>query len=473
MIDLVSRKVFGFVISIVLARLLVPEAYGVIALTTVFIAFTNIFILNGFNISLIRKETVESIDYSTVMVLSLSFVTLINVIIFFSAPYIASFYEVPELSSVLRVMVFGLYFSAISAIVSAKATRELKFKQMAIPSFISNALGGLIAVLIAYLGGGVWALVAQHIFASLILMIWMIILFKFPLSFDFSWSVFRSHLAFSMGVIGTSFLEFLGNHVSSLFVGKVYKTNGLGLYDRANVMPEMISINLAGAISNVLLPTLAMHQGELGYTKGMARKTISMSFFIILPIMFGLIGCASIFVPVLLTEKWIPMIPLLYITCIFYAVAPIRTIEYGLLYALGRSDLAVKVESLRAVLSISGVVLVSIVAKLDIVYVAVANLLICFFVSFFVHLWVKKLIGYKFKELFVDVLPTLSSSLIMMLVLMGISTILETSWISLLCLIVGGGLLYLLLSFAFKNKNLVFLREYVKNLRPGSQSYEI
>lgn len=462
MIDLISRKAFGFAISILLARLLMPESFGVIALTTVFIAFTNIFILNGFNVSLIRKAHVEKIDYSTVMTMSLSFVTIINFAIFFLAPYVADFYGINVLCPVLRVMVFGLYFSAVSAVVSAKATRELKFKQMAIPSFTSNALGGVIAVVIAYMGGGVWALVAQHIIASFVIMIWMIILFRFPLSLKFSWDVVRGHLNFSLGVIGTSFLEFLGNHVSSLIIGKVYKSKGLGFYDRAGVLPEMISINLAGAISSVLLPTLAKHQEDLKYVKGLTRKTVSLSFFIIVPVMFGLIGCANIFVPVLLTEKWCPMIPLLYITCVYYAIAPVRTIEYGLLYSMGRSDFAVKVECLRALLMIIGIIVVAIVIKLSIFYVVLTNLLVSFVVSISVHFYVKKIISYSFKEFFYDLMPSLFYSVLMMVMLMIMSKLLGATWISLLSQIIMGALLYFLMSFIAKDQNLIYLKKLIK-----------
>lgn len=462
MIDLISRKVFGFAISILLARLLLPESYGVIALTIVFIAFTNIFILNGFNISLIRKENVKAVDYSTVMTMSLAFVTVINVIVFFCAPYVAQFYGISELCPVLRAMMFGLYFSAISAVVSAKATRELKFKQMAIPSFSSNALGGVVAVLIAYMGGGVWALVAQHVFSSFVLMVWMMILFKFPMSLNYSMEVVRGHFKFSIGVIGTSFLEFIGNHTNCLVVGKVYQSKGLGYYDRAGVMPEMISTNLAGAVSNVLLPTLAKHQNDKEYVKTLTRKTISLSFFIIIPIMFGLIGSAKVFVPVMMTEKWAPMIPLLILSCLFYAISPLRIIEYGLLYSIGRSDCAVKVEMLRTVLVVLGVFIVALILKMSLFCVVFANLIICCIVSLFIHQYVKSIIGYTYKELIIDVLPSFVISIVLMIILLFISSFLKTTWVTLLIQVIIGTGFYLLSALITKNKNLLYLKTYIR-----------
>jgi O-antigen/teichoic acid export membrane protein len=473
MIDLISRKVFGFVISILLARLLLPEAYGTIALTIVFIAFTNIFILNGFNVALIRKEKIEPIDYSTVMVMSLVFVAFINIIVYFSAPAIAVFYESEDLCPVLRVMVFGLFFSAVSAVVSAKATRELKFKQMAIPSFCSNALGGIVAVVMAYMGFGVWALVFQTIIASLVLMIWYIVIFHFPLSLRFSTSVVKELYRFTLGVIGTSFLEFVGNHACSLVVGKTYGSKGLGYYDRSIVFPEMISANLSGAISNVLLPTLSQHQDDLNVVKEKTRKTMSFTMFIILPVMFGLIGCSSVFVPVLLTERWMPIIPMLCLFCVLYAILPIRTIEYSVLFALGKSKYSAQSEFLRAVLMVIGVLFVALICRAALVWVVFANTFVSLIVSIYIHCFVRKIINYSFTELLKDILPTLLISLFMTVVVAFVGSQFEATWLLLLTQVIIGFVLFVVPSFLFKTKNAQYmtgiLHQYVSKYKKGNE----
>lgn len=461
MIDLISRKVFGFAISILLARLLMPEDYGVIALTIVFIAFTNVFILNGFNVALIRKEKVEPIDYSTVMTMSICFVAIVNIIIVFSAPAIADFYASNELCPVLRAMVFGLFFCAISAVVSAKATRELKFKQMAIPSFCSNALGGIVAVIMAYMGCGVWALVAQHLFASFVGMIWYIILFRFPLSLKFSIKVVRELYKFTLGVIGTSLLEFIGNHVCSLVVGKTYKSKGLGYYDRAGTIPEMISANLSGAISNVLLPTLSQHQNDMDGVKKRTRKTISFTMFIILPVMFILIGCSEVLIPVLLTEKWNPIIPLFCVCCTLYAIAPIRTIEYSVLYSLGKSKQSAKAEALRAALMIIGVLIIALIIKAPLFWVIFLNMLVCLIVSLYIHYSVRNLINYSYVELLDDIYFSLLTSMLVMFLLYIIGNLFKASVLLLIIQLSIGFICYGVISYLLNNNNVQVLKEHV------------
>lgn len=467
MIDLISRKVFGFAISILLARLLMPEDYGIIALTIVFIAFTNVFILNGFNIALIRKENVESIDYSTVLTMSIGFVAFVNLIIFFSAPAIADFYKSKELCPVLRAMVLGLFFSAISAVVSAKATRELKFKKMAIPSFCSNALGGIVAVIMAYMGLGVWALVFQNLVASFVGMIWYIIIFDFPLSLKFSRGGVKELYRFTLGVIGTSLLEFLGNHVCSLIIGKTYNSKGLGHYDRSIVFPEMISANISGAISNVLLPTLAKNQNNIETVKQKTRKTLSLAMYIIIPVMFVMIGSSLVLVPVVLTEKWIPIIPLLCICCLFYAISPIRTIEYSVLFALGKSRYSSQSEAVRALLMIVGVIFVSIILDAPLIMVVMVNFIVCVIVTLYIHSYVRKLIGYSYKELIEDLLPTIFMSTIMLILVFVIGQLFKPSLMVLISQMLIGIVSIILLSWACRNRNFIYLKNLFKSYIPN------
>lgn len=186
--DMISNKLILLVITILLARLITPEAYGIVALTTVFIAFSDIFIQNGFNIALIRKETVDEIDYSTVTTMSLVFTIFMYLIIFVTAPYAASFYKSPDLCLVLRIITILLFFKSIVSVIRAKGTRELQFKKIVISAFISNVSAGVIAVVLAYLGWGIWALVAQQLLAGFLDMIIMILIFRWHLSLKISFS---------------------------------------------------------------------------------------------------------------------------------------------------------------------------------------------------------------------------------------------------------------------------------------------
>lgn len=160
----------------------------------------------------------------------------------------------------------------------------------------------------------------------------MMILFRWHLSLKYSSSVAKGMFKFTAGVIGTSFLDFLGNNICGLIIGKSYSTKDLGYYNRANMFPETIGLNVYNSINSVLLPTLASLQNNEDDMKRVTRKVMSLTEYIIFPMMFGLIGVANVLIPVLLTDKWVPSIPLMYFCCLYYAINPIRAIGYNVFY---------------------------------------------------------------------------------------------------------------------------------------------
>lgn len=459
--DMISNKLILLVITILLARLIAPEAYGIVALTTVFIAFSDIFIQNGFNIALIRKEIVDEIDYSTVTTMSLVFTVFMYLIIFVAAPYAASFYKSPDLCLVLRIITILLFFRSIVSVIRAKGTRELQFKRMVISAFISNVSAGVIAVVLAYLGWGIWALVVQQLLAGFLDMIIMILIFRWHLSLKISFSVVKGMFKFTAGVLGASFLDFLGNNVSSLIIGKSYSTKDLGYYNRANIFPETIGLNAYNSINSVLLPTLASVQNDRDAMKRVTRKVMSLTEYIILPMMFGLIGVANVLIPVLLTDKWVSSIPLMYFCCISFAINPIRAIGYNVFYARGDSRLSVNIEILRATLMIAGILVVVCVFQKALIYVLLSNVLISLVVAGTTHSKVNLCIGYSFRELCSDILPSLAMSLIMMLLVFWVGSIQMNKVLLLIIQILIGGIVYTGMSLMIKNRNIILLKEYL------------
>ena len=168
----------------------------------------------------------------------------------------------------------------------------------------------------------------------------------------------------------------MGNNVSSLIIGKSYSTKDLGYYNRANILPETIGLNAYNSINSVLLPTLASLQNDRDAMKRVTRKVMSLTEYIILPMMFGLIGVANVLIPVLLTDKWVSSIPLMYFCCISFAINPIRAIGYNVFYARGDSRLSVNIEILRATLMIVGILIVILVFQEALIYVLLSNALI-------------------------------------------------------------------------------------------------
>lgn len=459
--DMISNKLILLVITILLARLITPEAYGVVALTMVFIGFSDIFILNGFNIALIRKETVDEIDYSTVTAMSLVFTVFMYMIFFVAAPYIANFYKSPDLCLVLRVITILLFFKSIVSVIRAKGTRELQFKRMVLSAFISNFSAGIIAIVLAYMGWGIWALVFQQVLAGFFDMVVMMILFRWHLSLKYSSSVAKGMFKFTAGVIGTSFLDFLGNNICGLIIGKLYSTKDLGYYNRANMFPETIGLNVYNSINSVLLPTLASLQNNEDDMKRVTRKVMSLTEYIIFPMMFGLIGVANVLIPVLLTDKWVPSIPLMYFCCLYYAINPIRAIGYNVFYGKGYSGLSIPIEIMRATLMIIGILVVVLLFQEALIYVLLSNALISLVVAGATHYRVKLCISYSFRELYSDILPSLVMSLIMMSLVLLTGRLYLSPLLLLIVQILIGVISYAGMSLITNNENFIIIKGYL------------
>ena len=459
-VDIISRKTVGLFVSVLLARMIAPEAYGVVALTMVFIVFSDIFILNGFNVALIRKEETSPIDYSTVMLMSLVFTFVIYIIIWISSPFFAVFYESPDLCSVLRVITLLLFFESISSVIRAKATREMQFRKMTIAAFSSHLISGLIALIMAYMDYGVWALVAQQVIANLIEMIMLLYIFRWKMSLRYSFKVAKGMTKFTMGVLGSSFLDFLANNICNLVIGKSYSTKDLGYYNRANFLPETIGLNAYSSINSVLLPTLSSRQNNDKDMKVVLRKVMSLTLYIVFPLMFGLIGTANILIPVLLSDKWISCIPLMYFCCLYYAINPIRAIGYCVFYAKGVSKNSVEIEIIRSILTIIIIIVVAVILRLSLNLVLAANLLVCFVVAFTTHYKVRKLLNYTYRELFSDMFPSIKISVVIAICTYTIGLIQLNTVLVLLLQILSGILVFYYLSIVTRNSNYVMLKNY-------------
>lgn len=459
--EIIVRKLIALVISTILARILAPEAYGVVALTTVFITFSDIFILNGFNVALVRKETVDEEDYSTVMILSLGFSAIVYTIFFFSAPALATFYKSPELKNVLRVITILIFFQSVATVIRSKATRELKFKEMSFVAISGNVMASLIALVMAYSGMGVWALVTQQVLANFFDMVLLTIVFKWKYTWKFSKKKAGEMLIFTLGVLGASFLDFLGNNANSLVIGRAYNTSELAYYNRGNMYPETISLNTYNSINSVLLPTLSSRQNDPAEMKRVVRKVVSVTEYIILPMMFGLIAISDRFVGVLLTHKWDFCIPVMICSCLYYSINPIRAIGYSVFYAKGESRRNVKIEIARSIIMITNLVIIIILLKQSIYVLAVMNVVIAFLVAMFTQFQVNKCISYKFRELFMDILPSFVMSLVMGIVVKGITLVTPETGIVFIFQLIVGITVYVLLSIITKNANYSFLKNYV------------
>lgn len=436
-----------FIVSVVLARLLLPKDYGVIGLITVFIAVASVFIQSGFGTALIQKNEVDDEDYSSVFYLSLSVSTVLYIVLFYTAPLIAGFYTEPTLIPILRILSLTLPLGAINIIQNAVLSRGMKFKKSFFVSLGGVFASGIVGIVMAYCGYGIWSLVYSQLSGQVVStsILWFTIRWRPRLLFSFEklTELFRfgSKLLYS-GLLDTTF-----NNLYPLIIGKLFDPSILGYYNRGQSIPSLIVNNINGTISGVMFPALTSCQNDRILLKKIVRRMIVTSTFLILPMMFGLAAVARPLVMLLLTEKWLPSVPFLQLSCITYALWPLHTANLQAINAIGRSDVFLKLEIIKKTLLIA-VVVISFPFG---VYAMVAGSAALSLVSTLINAWPNRtLLNYTYKEQLLDILPSFLLSAAMSGVVMVVSLLPLSIGLVLLSQIVVGGTFYFASAYFLK-----------------------
>lgn len=450
-----------FIVQIVLARLLLPEEYGTIALLTIFMAIANVFVQSGLNTALVQKKNVDEIDFSSVFFMSLCIAGILYVTLFFAAPFIAGFYVEPKLISVLRVLSFTLFFGAFNSIQNAVISRNMQFKKLFYSSLGATVVSGTIGILMAYTGFGIWALVIQQLTNQLLITIilWFTVKWRPKLLFSFN----RVKILFSYGwkLLISVLIDTLYMNLSSLLIGIIYSPAMLGFYNRGQQFPALLVTNINGSIQSVMLPALSSQQDNRQRVKSMVRRSIVTSSFIMFPMMIGLAVIAKPLVLILLTDKWLPAVPFLQIFCLSYALWPIHTANLQAINALGRSDIFLKLEIIKKLLGLT-ILGVSVFYG---VYSIALGMFITGVISTFINAYPnKKLLNYSYKEQWKDVMPSLILSLTMGVIIYSIQLIRFDSLMTLIIQVFVGAGFYLLMAKGLKFECFYYLVETMKEI---------
>lgn len=349
-LERVGTQAMGFVISIILARMLEPKDYGTIALTAVLIALANVFVNSGFGSALIQKKEITEEDYNSVFYLSLVISFVLYGVLFVAAPWVAVFYNAPVLVWVLRILALSLFVGAISSVQNSILMREMNFKASFKISLISIMGSGIVGISMAYRGFGVWALVGSTMAAQVVSMagLWKIVSWRPKLIF--SVIAIRQLFGFGSKLLVSSLLDTLFNNLYIVIIGKFFNQTVLGHYSRGQSIPNMAMTSVQGTIGTVMFPALAICQHDKTRMKEIVRRSIKSSSFLVFPMMFGLAAVAKPLVLVLLTDKWLPCVPFLQLSCITFALYPVHVANLQAINALGRSDIFLTLEIIKKVL---------------------------------------------------------------------------------------------------------------------------
>lgn len=442
-----GSQAINFLVSIILARLLTPKDYGIIALITIFINLANVFIQTGFNTALIQKKDADELDFSTVFYISLFIATLLYILLFFASPYIAEFYGQSLLIPILRVLAITLFFGAVNSIQIAIISRNMQFKKLFYRNLGAMIISGVVGITMAYKGFGVWSLVGQQLTNQIISTIIMWFTVKWRPRILFSFERLKGLLSYGWKILVSNLISTLFLNLRDIIIGKIYNPSMLGYFNRGRQFPALIITNIDGSIQSVMLPTYSSEQDNRKRVKEMVRRSITTSSFIIFPMMVGLAIVAEPLVKILLTDKWLPCVPFLQIFCATYMLMPIHTANLQAIQALGYSGILLKLEIIRKTLELI-VLLVSL--KYGIYMIALGTLLTSI-ISLIINSYPNiKLLNYSYKEQLKDVIPSLILSIIMGAAVYSIQFIGISAGLTLLIQIFIGLIIYIMLARIFK-----------------------
>lgn len=434
----VTRLGVTFVVSIVLARLLSPEEYGLIGILTIFIAIFNAIVDSGFTNALIRKQNATDTDYSTVFYTNLVLSVVLAAVLFFCANPISVFFERPELVSLTQVMSSVVIINALSIVQRVKTTKAIDFKTQTKITFISSIGSGVIGIAMAYMGYGVWALVGQQISNQLLTTLFFWLYNKWMPKLIFSWASFKEMWAFGSKLLASGLIDTAWKEVYQVVIGKCYSPATLGLYTRAKQFADLCSSNLTSVVQRVSYPVLSCIQDDRARLKGAYQRVIKTTMLPTFVLMLGMAACAEPMIYVLIGEQWLECVPMLQIICTYGMLYPLHALNLNILQVQGRSDLFLKLEIIKKIIAI-GPLLLGVFVD---IYLMLAGSLITSIISYYLNAYYSgPFLNYSIKEQVKDILPSFGVAVVMAIPVYAMSFIPLNPFILLLLQIVAGAII--------------------------------
>lgn len=442
-----SSKGITFAIGIFIARMLSPESYGTIAMAMVFFAIANVFVDAGFSTALIRKPDRTESDYCTVFYFNTLIGFIASLLVFLCAPWIAAFYELPDLTNIVRVMCWSIFLSSLGAIQSTRLTINLDFKTQMKITLITSVVSCLLGLYGAYSGWQVWALVAQMLSASALRSALLWVIARWIPRKRFSMQSFKSMFAFGSRLLISSILDTLNANLVTILVGKFFSAAALGNYAKARTIASYPSSNVTSILQRVTFPVLSTIQNDDARLQSAYRRFLKVSTFVIFPMMAGISAVAEPLVLVLLTDKWAAAIPLLQIMCFSLMFYPVHAINLNLLQVKGRSDLFLRLEIVKKILGLAILFVVFPFGIIMLCYSRILTALICWAINSY---YTAKLIHVGFFRQILDLLPIIFCSLTMWASTIYIISFFENNWIKLGVGSISGACIYVGLAYLLR-----------------------
>lgn len=448
----------SFIVSVVLARMLLPSDYGIVALILVFINIANVFVTSGFSTALVQNKNSDNIDFSTNFYCSLAVSILIYILLFVIAPFLSSFYKMPDLTLILRVFALRIPLSAYSAIQHAYVERHMIFKRYFFSTLGGTLISGVVGIIMAYNGFGAWALIAQYFTNTIVDILVLSITVPWHPEFVFSWKSAKGMMNYGWKILAADLSGTFFDQLRSLIVGRVYTSADLAFYNRGNQLPSLITTNVSSSIMTVLFPAIANISDEKDRVKGMTRKSVKIMSYVMFPMLFGLAAVSKPLINILFTSKWQEAVPFVQILSISSAISLIGGVSLQAIKAIGRSDIILKLEGYKKPVYI---LLLIVGVKISVIAVAVTMLVYSIYGNIINAMPLKKEINYSYVEQLRDLKDPFLMSAIMGIVVLMIIQLKMNDLVTLVIQVFVGVLLYIGMSIVFKIEGYGYLRNFI------------
>ena len=455
-----GAQLVTFIVSIVLARILSPEDYGIISLVTVFIAILQVFVDSGLGTALIQKKNADDLDFSSVFYFNFSVCLVLYVFMFIAAPYIAKFYDDSTLIPIIRVLSLTIVIAGIKGIQQAYVSKNMLFKRFFFSTIGGTIFSAILGITMAYVGCGVWSLVAQQLSNTAIdtLILWCTV--KWRPKRIFSLDRLKTLFSFGWKLLASSLLDTVYNNLRNLIIGKMYSSADLAFYNQGDKFPKVIVTNINTSIDSVLLPTMSNAQDDKKRVKQMTRRAIKTSTYVMAPLMMGLAFCAEPIVRVVLTDKWLPCVPFLRIFCITYMFWPVHTANLNAINAMGRSDWFLKLEIIKKIMGMTILLSTMWFGVMAMAY----SLLLSSVLSQIINSWPnRKLLNYGYLEQVRDFAPGILLAVGMGIGVYFVGYLPFPTIVTLLIQVVSGAIIYIGVSAILKLEEFEYLIGMLKS----------
>lgn len=456
----ITAQGISFIVSIVLARILLPEQYGIVAIVTIFINLANVFVTSGLGTSLVQKKEADELDFSTMFWASIGLSLILYLIIFTISPIIAKIYNNELLTTVIRVMGLKIPLAAINSIQQAYVQRKMIFKKFFFSTIIGTIISAFVGILMALKGCGVWALVGQYLTNSVIDTLVLFVTVNWRPHFKFSIKRFKVLFEYGWKIMASSFIGTVFDQLRGLIIGIRYSSSDLAFNNKGEQIPSLLSNNINTTIESVLFSSISKVQDDKEKVKNTIRRLMKVSSFIIMPLLFEISAIADTLITILLTDKWSACVPYLRIVCIQQAFGILGTVNMQAIKAIGKSDITLKLEFIKK----------PIYLLILLVTMNISPFAMCVGNAFYAIIGLvinskpnEKYLNYSLREQIADTVIYFIVSLLMEGIVMLVGMLNINIYILLVLQVIFGMMFYVMISVLLKLDSFFYVLDVIKN----------